>query len=66
MSCTSAAHRPGCTTSELGATARISLSSASEHATVLRAAGLITTTRRRQSVLHVLTPTGRSLLNASD
>ncbi|RGC68765.1 Helix-turn-helix domain protein [Micromonospora sp. MW-13] len=57
------AQQPGCTTGELAATARISASSASEHATVLRAAGLITTTRRRQSVLHVLTPTGRSLLD---
>ncbi|WP_123606223.1 helix-turn-helix transcriptional regulator [Micromonospora sp. Llam0] len=57
------AHQPGCTTGELAAAAQISLSSASEHSTVLRAAGLITTTRRRQSVLHVLTPTGQSLLN---
>ncbi|WP_328342141.1 ArsR/SmtB family transcription factor [Micromonospora sp. NBC_00421] len=59
------AHQPGCTTGELAAAARISLSSASEHATVLRAAGLVATTRRRQSVLHVLTPTGQSLLVSS-
>jgi DNA-binding transcriptional ArsR family regulator len=56
------AGHPGCTTTELAAAARISPSSASEHATVLRTAGLITTLRHHQAVLHTLTPAGDSLL----
>lgn len=60
----SIAERPGCTTTELATAARISPSSASEHATVLRAAGLVSTTRHRQTVLHTLTATGDSLLSA--
>jgi DNA-binding transcriptional ArsR family regulator len=61
----SIAERPGCTTTELAMAARISPSSASEHATVLRAAGLVSSARHRQTVLHTLTSTGDSLLAAN-
>jgi DNA-binding transcriptional ArsR family regulator len=58
----------GCTTSDLARRCGISLSSASQHATVLRDAGLIRSDRRRSAVLHSLTPVGESLLDgpASD
>ncbi|MFF9348251.1 ArsR/SmtB family transcription factor [Streptomyces sp. NPDC014734] len=52
----------GCTTSELALRAGISLASASQHAGVLREAGLIHTLRHGSSVLHTLTPLGGSLL----
>ncbi|MEV7192404.1 winged helix-turn-helix domain-containing protein [Streptomyces sp. NPDC093510] len=55
---------PACTTGRLAAHARISLASASEHATVLRRAGLTAQTRDGKSVLHTLTPAGRVLLDA--
>jgi DNA-binding transcriptional ArsR family regulator len=40
----------------------ISLAAASQHASVLRDAGLITTHRQGSAVLHVLTPLGAELL----
>ncbi|WP_335936985.1 ArsR/SmtB family transcription factor [Streptomyces sp. PTD5-9] len=52
----------GCTTSELALRAGISLASASQHACVLREAGLIHTLRHGNAVLHTLTPLGGSLL----
>ncbi|MFF0724825.1 helix-turn-helix domain-containing protein [Streptomyces sp. NPDC004134] len=51
-----------CTTSELARRAGVSASSASEHAAVLRRAGLITSTRFRNRVHHSLTPLGTALL----
>jgi DNA-binding transcriptional ArsR family regulator len=54
----------GCTTTELAGRVGISLAAASQHASVLRAAGLITTHRRGTAVLHVLTPLGAELLRA--
>ncbi|WP_405442596.1 ArsR/SmtB family transcription factor [Streptomyces niveus] len=51
-----------CTTSELALRAGVSISSASEHAAVLRGAGLITSHRRRNCVHHSLTPVGLALL----
>ncbi|KNE81301.1 MULTISPECIES: ArsR/SmtB family transcription factor [Streptomyces] len=60
----SIAERPGCTTTELARYARISPASASEHATVLRTAGLTTTIRHRNTALHSVTPAGVTLLNA--
>jgi DNA-binding transcriptional ArsR family regulator len=51
-----------CTTTELAARACCSLASASEHATVLRRAGLVDTRRQGSSVLHALTPLGERLL----
>jgi DNA-binding transcriptional ArsR family regulator len=52
----------GCTTTELAGRCRISVAAASQHATVLRNAGLITTRRRGSAVLHALTPLGEDLL----
>jgi DNA-binding transcriptional ArsR family regulator len=54
----------GCTTTELGRRAGVSLPSASQHATVLRAAGLISTERHGGSVRHSLTPLGASLVGS--
>jgi len=55
----------GCTTTELAGRAGISLAAASQHATVLRDAGLIASRRQGGAVLHVLTPLGTELLQAS-
>jgi len=52
-----------CTTSELARRAGVSVSSASEHATVLRGAGLIFSSRERNAVRHALTPVGLTLLD---
>lgn len=57
------AEHPGCTTKEVATFAGLAPSSASEHATVLREAGLITTTRHRNTALHSLTQLGLTLLN---
>ncbi|MFK4222585.1 ArsR/SmtB family transcription factor [Streptomyces sp. NPDC019890] len=54
--------RYGCTTSELARRAGVSLASASQHAAVLREAGLIVTLRHGNAVLHTLTPLGAALL----
>ncbi|WP_326687210.1 winged helix-turn-helix domain-containing protein [Streptomyces sp. NBC_01795] len=55
--------RDECTTSELACRAGVSLSSASEHASVLRAAGLVSSSRRRNTVEHALTSVGLALLD---
>ncbi|WP_405569523.1 winged helix-turn-helix domain-containing protein [Streptomyces sp. NBC_01167] len=54
--------RYGCTTSELARRAGVSLASASQHAAVLRDAGLVLTLRHGNAVLHTLTPLGAALL----
>jgi predicted transcriptional regulator len=54
----------GCTTTELADRVGISLAAASQHASVLRDAGLITTHRQGSAVLHMLTPLGAELLRA--
>jgi len=54
----------GCSTTELADRVGISLASASQHASVLRDAGLIATRRQGSAVLHVLTPLGAELLRA--
>ncbi|MEV4685165.1 ArsR/SmtB family transcription factor [Streptomyces kurssanovii] len=54
--------RGGCTTSELARRAGVSLASASQHAAVLREAGLVVTLRHGNAVLHTLTPLGAALL----
>ena len=54
----------GCTTTELARRAGISLAAASQHAAVLRGAGLIASRRQGGAVLHVLTPLGAELLQA--
>jgi DNA-binding transcriptional ArsR family regulator len=52
----------GCTTTELARALGVAPTTASEHATVLRNARLITTRRHRNAVLHTLTPLGAALL----
>jgi DNA-binding transcriptional ArsR family regulator len=52
----------GCTTSELARRVGVNASSISQHTTVLRDANLIRTTRIGKSVMHTVTPLGRSLL----
>lgn len=54
------------TTSGLARALGISASSASEHASALRAAGLITSSRQRNRVLHSSTPLGLALLRGSN
>jgi DNA-binding transcriptional ArsR family regulator len=51
-----------CTTTELARYIDMSPASASHHAGLLRNAGLITTARNGQAVIHALTPTGYALL----
>jgi DNA-binding transcriptional ArsR family regulator len=53
----------GSTTGEVARRLRISPAGASQHATVLRRAGLILSTRRGNNVLHTLTPLGTALLD---
>ncbi|WP_245737885.1 winged helix-turn-helix domain-containing protein [Streptomyces sparsogenes] len=60
------AEHPGCSTKELAARTGIASSSASEHTTVLRSAGLIRTVRHRNTALHSPTAVGISLLDAPD
>ncbi|WP_433889324.1 MarR family transcriptional regulator [Streptomyces sp. CA-111067] len=57
------AEHPGCSTKELAVLVGIAPASASEHATTLREAGLVSTTRNRNAVLHSPTSLGVSLLN---
>jgi DNA-binding transcriptional ArsR family regulator len=52
----------GCTTTELGRVAGISMASASYHVSILRAAGLVETRRRGIAVQHTLTTLGSDLL----
>ena len=56
----------GCTTTVLARRVGISNAGASQHASVLRKSGLISTVRDGSSVVHDLTPLGRSLLTGSD
>jgi DNA-binding transcriptional ArsR family regulator len=53
----------GCTTTELARRLRISPGGASQHATVLREAGLVTSRRQRNTVRHSITKLGLDLLN---
>lgn len=59
-----AASDDGCTTGELARRLSISAAAASQHATVLRNAGLLVSHRDRNTVLHTLTPLGRAVLEA--
>jgi DNA-binding transcriptional ArsR family regulator len=56
----------GASTSEIARSEGISAANASEHATTLRLAGLVTSDRRRNTVQHSLTPLGLELLTAAD
>ncbi|MFE9533346.1 ArsR/SmtB family transcription factor [Streptomyces sp. NPDC006691] len=51
-----------CSTTELGARVGISMAAASQHAGILRSAGLVTTVRSFNTVTHTLTPLGNALL----
>ncbi|MGI5212216.1 ArsR/SmtB family transcription factor [Plantactinospora sp. CA-290183] len=53
----------GCSTGEVARRLHISAAAASQHATVLRNAGLLVSHRDRNTVLHSLTPLGRALLD---
>jgi DNA-binding transcriptional ArsR family regulator len=53
-----------CGTVELARRAGISPAAASEHAAILRDAGLVSSYRAGRTVLHTLTPLGAALLNA--
>lgn len=57
--------RSSCTTGELADRLGISAAGASQHTAVLRRAGLITTRRIRNTVLHTLTPLGVALLKGT-
>ncbi|MFI1683005.1 winged helix-turn-helix domain-containing protein [Streptomyces sp. NPDC020607] len=59
------AEHPGCTTGELARRAGISPASASQHATVLRTAGLSCTVRHRNTALHTATYAGTHLLSTA-
>ncbi|MEU0038367.1 winged helix-turn-helix domain-containing protein [Streptomyces sp. NPDC006333] len=60
------AEHEDCTTKELATRAGIAPASASEHATVLRGAGLVRSLRHRNFVLHGLTPLGLALLHNAE
>ncbi|MFD7258886.1 ArsR/SmtB family transcription factor [Streptomyces sp. NPDC059874] len=53
----------GCSTTDLARRLNVSAGAASQHATILRNAHLITTVRRGGAVLHQATPLGLELLN---
>jgi DNA-binding transcriptional ArsR family regulator len=55
----------GCSTTELAARIGTSVAGASQHASVLRAAGLIVTLRQGGAVLHTLSPLGSQLLTGA-
>ncbi|MGY4968958.1 ArsR/SmtB family transcription factor [Streptomyces nigrescens] len=55
----------GYTTTDLARRLSISPSSASQHTGVLRQAGLVSTTRHRNTVHHTITPQGRALLDGT-
>jgi DNA-binding transcriptional ArsR family regulator len=59
------ADHPGCSTTELANLARVAPATASEHATVLRKAGLIHTVRHRNTAIHSATHLGTALLNGA-
>ena len=52
----------GCSTSDLARRAGVSIAAASQHATVLRNAGLLTSHRHRHAMVHMLTPLGQAML----
>ncbi|WP_240958169.1 ArsR/SmtB family transcription factor [Streptomyces chilikensis] len=55
----------GCTNGELARRTGTAPATASQHASILREADLITTTRHHNTVLHTLTPLGAALLHAT-
>ncbi|MFC0007484.1 winged helix-turn-helix domain-containing protein [Micromonospora siamensis] len=59
-----AASEDGCTTGEVARRLKISPAAASQHTAVLRNAGLLVSSRDRNTVLHTLTPLGRAMLHS--
>ncbi|MFH8410986.1 winged helix-turn-helix domain-containing protein [Streptomyces sp. NPDC018019] len=57
------ADHPGCNTTELARHTGIAPASASEHATLLRSAGLTAAARHRNMMLHTVTNAGRSFIS---
>lgn len=55
----------GCTTTELARRMGVSAALASEHARIMREAGLLASVRDRNTVVHALTPLGVDLLAAN-
>ncbi|WP_327692897.1 DUF5937 family protein [Streptomyces sp. NBC_00459] len=55
----------GCTTTELARRMGVSAATASEHARIMREAGLLASVRDRNTVVHALTPLGVDLLAAN-
>jgi DNA-binding transcriptional ArsR family regulator len=55
----------GCSTSDLGRRVGVSAAAASQHATVLRNAGLITSQRDRNTMVHSVTSLGNAVLQGS-
>lgn len=55
-----------CNTSELAELTDIALATASQHASVLRASGLITSTRAGKSQIHEITPLGLGVIEPAD
>jgi DNA-binding transcriptional ArsR family regulator len=55
----------GCTTGEIARRLDVSLATASEHATVLRRAGLVVSVRDGNTTLHTLTAVATALLDSS-
>lgn len=58
-----AAVNGGCSTSELARRVGVSIAAASQHATVLRNAGLIISRRHRHTMIHTLTSLGLAMLH---
>jgi DNA-binding transcriptional ArsR family regulator len=54
----------GCSTGEIARRLGVSNAAASQHTTVLRAAGLLASTRDGNTMLHTLTPLGRAMLKS--
>jgi DNA-binding transcriptional ArsR family regulator len=55
-----------CTTGELSQRLGLSMAGASQHASILRRAGLITTLRNRNTALHAITPLGMALVRNNE
>jgi DNA-binding transcriptional ArsR family regulator len=54
-----------CTTTQIAQRAGVSIASASQHAAILRDAGLITTTRHGSCVIHTVTPAAATFITRS-
>jgi DNA-binding transcriptional ArsR family regulator len=55
----------GCSTTELARRVGVSPAAASQHATILRNAGLVASRREANTMMHSLTPLGSSVLNGA-